>query len=85
MRQHIEKFQEMFTLRNIFNFVMMFLSSGVIFVAMIYGFIGADSEEQKNTCLTYQQYSREFEHFWISAESKVMCNKFGIEIDAEVH
>lgn len=85
MKKHIDKMQEMFTLRNIFNFIVMFLASGTIFVAMVYGLVNAGNKEQKMMCLEYQEYAQQFEHFWISVESKVACDKFGIEINAEIH
>ena len=85
MKKHIDKMQEMFTLRNIFNFILMFLSSGVIFVAMVYGFMNASGAEEKGVCLDYQEYAKEFTGFWISAEMKVKCDNYNIPIDAQVH
>lgn len=85
MRQHIKTIEEILTLRNVFNFIIMFLASGVLFVAMLYLFFSADGKEKKMQCIQYQDYSKELVGFWISASDKVACDNVGIVIDAPVH
>lgn len=63
----------------------MFISSGLLFVGIIYLILTPSSKQTKIKCLQFQQYAKEFPLFWITAQDKVDCDGVGITVNAPIH
>ena len=85
MKRLIKEVEKTFTVKKIFNFILMFVSSGILFVAILYLLFSVNDTEKKMQCYKYQQYSEEFSNFWISASDKVACDNLDIIVNASVH
>ena len=81
MKNTINKIKYSFTFTNIFRAILMFISSGLLFVAIIYLVSASLQKETKVKCLQFEQYSKDLPGFWITSQDKVSCDNVGITLD----
>lgn len=79
--KHKKENKSLFTIRNVIRVILMFISSGLLFVGIIYLISTTYQKQTIVKCMQLEQYSKELTGFWITANDKVECGNVGITLE----